>query len=489
MANRSVRRVLGAGALALGVLVAVLLTRTLTVASRQIELPPAPDLPVDARAAAERLAEAVRLETVTHQDRSQDDRAAFEALHALLRRSYPRAHEVLDVETVADLSLLYTWRGTDPQLAPMVLMAHQDVVPIADPEAWSQDPFGGTIDDTFVWGRGTLDDKQSVLGILEAVEILLAKGFAPKRTVLLAFGHDEEVRGAGARAIAALLRERDQTPHLVLDEGSIIADGIVPGLSRPAALIGITEKGYATLELTARSEGGHSSMPPQHTAAGVLARAVTDLEARPFPYSISKPVARQLDYLGPEMAFGLRLAMTNRWLFGRAIVDTMAGTKAGRAQLRTTTAVTMLAGSPKENVLPARATAVVNFRIKPGETVQSVTQHVRAVVGDGVEVTVRPGASDPPPQSSIDGDAFTVLQRSVAEVFPDAVVAPSLVVATTDARAYAGFAPDVYRFLPLTLTKEDLPRIHGVDERVAIAAHARAIRFYARLIENDAAPD
>ena len=366
-------------------------------------------------------------------------------------------------------------------------MAHQDVVPIANPDAWSHDPFAGDIDDTFVWGRGTLDDKQSVLGILEAVEALLAEGFQPRRTVMLAFGHDEEVRGAGARAIVALLRSRDTVPWMVLDEGSILADGIVPGLSRPAALVGITEKGYATLELTVKTEGGHSSMPPPNTAAGTLARAITALERRPFPSTLSPPVASQLDYLGPEMGFGLRLVMSNRWLLEGAIVDVMSGTKAGRAQLRTTTAVTMLEGSPKENVLPPVAKAVVNFRIKPGDTVATVAQHVRAVVGAEVEVTVRPGASDPPAPSPLDAEPFVVMQRTVAEVFPDAVFAPSLVIATTDARAYAGFADNVYRFAPVPFTKDDLPRFHGVDERIAIADYVAAIGFYARLIENAAA--
>lgn len=482
----TVRRLLAATVVLVAALVAVVVGRTLTASSRQISLPAPPPKALDARAAAERLAEAVRLKTVTHQDASQDDRAAFLALHQLLREHYPRAHETLTVENVADLSLLYTWRGRDPALPPVVLMAHQDVVPIADPAAWSHDPFAGDVDDTFVWGRGTLDDKQSVLGILEAVELLVTEGFAPRRTVMLAFGHDEEVRGSGARAIVALLRSRNTVPWMVLDEGSVIADGIVPGLSRPAALVGITEKGYATLELTVKTQGGHSSMPPPSTAAGMLARAITRLEQQPFPYTLSKPVAAQLDYLGPEMGFGLKLAMTNRWLLKGAITDVMAGTKAGRAQLHTTTAVTMLEGSPKENVLPPVAKAVVNFRIKPGDTVEGVTYHVQQVVGSEVEVTVRPGASDPPPPSPLEAEPFAVMQKTIAEMFPDTVFAPSLVIATTDARAYAGFAENVYRFMPVLFNEDDLPRFHGVDERIAIGAYADAIAFYARLIENAA---
>jgi carboxypeptidase PM20D1 len=483
-----VRRALLALAAGVAILVAVLVGRTLAVTSQQIRAEPPAELAVDAEAAAKRLAQAIRLKTVTHQDPSQDDRAAFEGLHALLAESYPKAHAALKRENVAELSLLYTWSGSDPSLPPVVLMAHQDVVPIANPEAWSKPPFEGVIDGGFVWGRGALDDKQSLLGILEAVEALLAKGFSPKRTILLAFGHDEEVRGSGARAIVELLRGRNLVPYLVLDEGSIIAKGIVPGIEAPVALVGITEKGYATLEITARSQGGHSSMPPAHTAAGVLAGAVAKLEARPFPASISGPVAKQFDFLGPEMGFGLKLAMSNRWLLSGTIEGVMSKTAAGRAQLRTTTAVTMLSASPKENVLPPKASAVVNFRIKPGDTVATVKRHVEAVVGPELEVTVKPGASDPPPASSIESEPFKRIHRTVAEVFPLAVFAPSLVIATTDARAYAGFADNVYRFNPVPFAKSDLPRFHGVDERIAIADHVAAIRFYARLIDNCAQP-
>ncbi|MEZ4441302.1 MAG: M20 family peptidase [Polyangiaceae bacterium] len=480
------RRWLLGGLVVIAVLLAVVLGRTFALTSKQTSPPPIAPRAVDTDGAAKRLAEAVRLRTVTHQDRDQDDRGAFEALHALLRESYPRTHAALGREVLDDLSLLYTWPGSDPGLAPLVLVAHQDVVPIADREAWSRDPFAGTIEEGMVWGRGTLDDKGSLLGILEGVEALLADGFAPKRTVLLAFGSDEEVRGKGAEAIVALLEQRKLTPYLVLDEGSIIADGLVPGIAGKVALVGIAEKGYATMDLVVKAEGGHSSMPPRSTAAGRLATAVTRLETTPLPPAIAGPVAAQLDYLAPHMSFGLRMAMANRWLFGGAVESAFERTKSGSAQLRTTTAVTMLQGSPKENVLPSEARATVNFRIRPGDTVASVKSHVEQLVGPGVEVVVHPGANDPPPVSPIEGAPFATLQQTIGEVFPSTIVAPSLVVATTDARAYARVATHVYRFLPVPFTKEDLPRLHGVDERITVDAHVGAIRFYARLIENAA---
>ncbi len=465
------------------IVLAVCVINALRMPSRQITVDAPKPLAIDVEAAAKRLAEAVRLKTVTRDRGKVEEPAAFDALHALLEESYPQAHEALKREKIAELSLLYTWEGSDPSLAPVVLLAHQDVVPIADPDAWSVPPFEGRISDGFVWGRGTIDDKASVLGILEAVEQLIAGGFTPRRTVLLAFGHDEEVGGLGAKAIVERIAASYPRPYLVLDEGSLIVKGVVPGLSQRVALVGITEKGYATLEVSARAKGGHSSMPPDITATGKLARVITALETNPMPASLDGPVALQFDYLGPEMSFGLKLAMANRWLLGSVVEGAMAKTAAGRAQLRTTTAVTMLDASPKENVLAPTATAVVNFRIRPGETVESIRNHVIATVGDDVEVAVREGANDPPPASPITGEVFSALHETIAAVFPDAVFAPSLVVATTDARHWAGHADNVYRFMPITLSKDDLARFHGVDERIGIETYAESIRFFAALLE------
>jgi carboxypeptidase PM20D1 len=482
-------------ALAVVVLLAsVLLVRTFRFSSRQLTVPAAERLPHDEQAAAERLAAAVRLATVSQQERSNIDHAPFVELHTLIAESFPKTHQALSRETVSKYSLLYIWQGSDPSLEPLLLMAHLDVVPIAagTEDEWVHPPFSGAIADSYVWGRGAIDDKVSVMATLEAVELLIARSFKPQRTVMLAFGHDEEIGGRdGAKAVAARLSQRGLRLHMVVDEGGVVVmPGIVAGIDKPVALIGIAEKGYASMELTAKAKGGHSSMPPKSTAVGILARAVQRVESRPMPASISGPVALQLDHIGPEMKFGMRMALANRWLFGGVIEKLFARKPPTNAMLRTTTAFTMLEGSIKENVLPPEAKAVVNFRIKPGDTVARVKYHVEQVVADPrVSIRVLEGASDPPPVSSIETPAYAAIQRTVHEVLPEAVVAPSLVIAMTDSRHYNSVCDNVYRFMPVRIGPEDIARIHGTNERMGIGNYAEVVQFYARLIQNVAGGD
>lgn len=462
--------------------------RALRLPSRQIQVAPAPVREVDAEAVAARLAEALRIPTiVTSPDPAQLDPAPFRAFADWLAASYPRLHGALARERVSEHSLLYTWPGSDPALAPLLLLAHQDVVPAADPERWTHPPFGGTIADGYVWGRGAIDDKGPLVAICEAIELLLAEGFAPRRTVMLAFGHDEEVGGPhGAVAMAALLAERGVRPALVLDEGFALLDvGTLPGLPGPVAPIGVAEKGYATVEVVARAPGGHSSTPPRTTAAGALARAITRLEEDPFPISVGGVTGSFFAWLAPEMPLPGRVLLGNADLIAPLLSDAVRREPGLNAFLRTTTAVTMLSGSPKENVLPTEAVARVNFRILPGETAETVLARVReTVAAPDVEARLGDEYRDPSPVSSSDGPAFALLQRTIGELFPDAVVAPALVVGGTDARQYHVVADAVYRFAPFRFGPADIRLPHGIDERMAIDNLAGAVRFYARLVEN-----
>jgi carboxypeptidase PM20D1 len=467
-------------------LAAVVLGRALTLPSRQFAVVPAPFLELDERAAAERLAASLRFETVSNQDPAQVSRAAFGAFRGWLAASYPRLHATLARQPIAQHSLLYTWQGSDPDLAPLLLLAHQDVVPVVDAARWTHPPFGGVIADGFVWGRGAIDDKASLVAICEAVEHLLAAGFAPTRTLLLAFGHDEEVGGPrGASAIAQTLAARGVRAELVLDEGMVVAVGALPGIDEPAALIGIAEKGSATIELAVKGAGGHSSMPPRHPYAGIVATAVDHLEAKPLPGGIDGVVGDLFAYLAPEMPLRYRVPLANLWLFGPAVERALAREPATNAMIRTTTAVTMLQGSPKQNVLPQRSTAVANFRIRPGDTSEDVMRHVRRAVDDPrVELAFTRPPREPSPVSPVQGAAFELLARSVAESFPDALVAPALVVGGTDARHYTVVSDAVYRFRPFLFESDSLTRIHGTDERIAIDVFAQGIRFHVRLIQN-----
>ena len=484
------KRLLGAVALALGLLVAVVLLRAATWRSRQVAVTPADPVALDLPAATERLAGALRIPTVSTEDPRDRPAEAFSALHAYLAATFPRAHTALEREVVGRDALLYTWRGQDGRLPPVVLMGHIDTVPVeaGAESAWTHPPFSGTIAGGYVWGRGALDDKMTVAGILEAVEALLRAGLRPRRTVYLAFGADEERGGEeGAALIAARLRDRGVAPGLVLDEGGAVMHDTVPGVKAPVALVGIAEKGFATLELVARAEGGHSMAPPPHTAVGLLARAVGRLEEHPMPADLRGATAALLDHAGPEMAFGMRVLFANRWLFEPLLVRRLAANPNTNAAVRTTTAATIFEGGTKDNVLPIRARARVNFRILPGDSVAAVRRHVEEVVADpAITVTVLDPAAEPSPVSPTDSDGWRLVERTVRQAFPDAVVAPYLVTGGTDARHFAPLTPNVYRFAPTRLTLDDLKRVHGTNERLSVASYAELVRFYAQLLRNAA---
>lgn len=470
-------------------LVIVLLINTLRFTPAQAAVAAIAPVDVDEAAAAQRLAGAVRIPTVSQEGQPVDGQA-FRNLHVYMEQTFPQAHAALRKEVVGEHSLLYTWQGSNAALKPILLLAHLDVVP-ADDEAtaqWTHPPFAGRLADGYIWGRGTMDDKGSAFGMLEAIELLVGQNVQPERTVYLAFGHDEELSGKeGATQIASLLQARNIAPEFVLDEGFFITDGIMPGVAQPVALVGIAEKGFVSLELRVDGEGGHSSVPPPHTAIGVLSAAITKLEANPLPGGIDGVVGHMFDAVGPHMPFVQRLVFANRWLFAPIIERQLAASPTSNALLRTTTAATMIDGGVKENVLPSSASAVVNFRILPGDTSESVIEHVRAVVDDPrVQISVYGAVSEPSGVSSTVATGYQVLEQTIRQVFPDALVAPGQVVGATDSRHYAGLSPNVYRFLPQRLYAEDVERIHGVNERIAVADYAQGIQFYHQLLRNAA---
>ena len=461
----------------------------------EIAVPPADgiaaELDVAKSSAAARLAASVRIQTVSRGPDAPVADEAFLALHAYLAENYPKVHAALGRETVGAYSLLYTWPGRDASRRPILLLAHMDVVPVepGSESAWQRPAFSGDIADGFIWGRGTLDDKVSVLGILEAVERLVAEGFAPERTVYLAFGHDEEVDGpAGAAAIAGLLAERGVRLDFTLDEGGIIAHDIVPGVAPPVALLGVAKKGYLALKLSTETEEcGHSSMPPRSSAIGRLAGAIHRLVTNPMPANLAPPVTDMFDRLAPEMPFILRLAVTNRWLFSPLVTSRLSEARATDATIRTTTAVTQIKGGVKANVLPCAAEAVVDFRILPSDSIAAVKEHVREVIDDPlIEISQHGLANEPPPVSDIESPGFMALQTTVRQIFPDTLPAPHLVIGATDSKHFARIADNNYRFLPIRLGPDETPRIHGIDERISLQNYSEVIRFYIQLLLNAA---
>jgi carboxypeptidase PM20D1 len=485
-------RIIGRIALVLFVaiiaVIAIALARTLMyrppgqVSTAEVRV--VPSVPFDVAQAAQHLSQAVQIQTVSHQNLADDQPAEWAKLHDFLLASYPAAHAAMTREIVGKNTLIYTWKGSDPSLAPILLMAHQDVVPVtAGSEAeWKHPPFSGAIADGAVWGRGSIDDKGSLITLFEGVEALAKTGFRPRRTVMIVSGEDEETHGTGAQAAAALLKSRGIKAQFVLDEGlAEITDNPITG--GKLSLIGTAEKGYATLKVTAKAEGGHSSAPPADGGGVVaLSHAVTAINDRGFPMDFRGPGAAMLQTLAPRASFPVRMAVANAWLFKPMLIKQMGATAAGAAMLHTTIAPTMLQGSPKENVLPQDATAWINYRIAPGDTSAGVMARARAAVGRlPVALSWVDAPSEPSPVSSTASDGWKMISAVAGKVI-GAPVAPSLVTAGTDSRYLQGVASDVYRFQPMAFGPKDIETIHGTNEHLTFENLRQCVDFYARLI-------
>jgi carboxypeptidase PM20D1 len=479
------RRTLLAAAAFVAVVGLVLVANTLRLGPSQRAATPLAPLTVDAAAAAARLAGALRVRTVAGADAAAAS-SAFDALHERLRGDFPRVHAALTREVVGGASLLYTWRGTNESLPPILLLAHQDVVP-ADEGGWTYPPFSGTVEAGAVWGRGALDDKAALMAMLEAVERMLAEGIAPERTVYLAFGHDEETGGLeGARRIAGMLAARGESLELVLDEGLVIVHDVLP-VPAPVALVGVAEKGVMNIELVASAAAGHASMPGRDTAIGGLASALQRIAAEPPPASLDGVAAGLFASLAPEMSFPARLVFANLWLFRPLVERQLTRTASTNALVRTTMVPTVISGGVRDNVLPARAAATLHVRLRPGDSAASALAFVRDRVADE-RIEVRPlgEPTEPAPASPSDSAGFELVAGAIRDVFPDVVVAPGLVLAATDARHFTSLTRQVYRFAPLRLRGDETTRIHGVDERISVTSYVDAIRFYHRLLQTAA---
>jgi carboxypeptidase PM20D1 len=442
---------------------------------------------IDASTAAMHLGEAIRFRTVSLVEET-DDRAQFEQFHAWMQQRYPAFHAVARREIVGELSLLYTWQGSDAAQPPILLLAHQDVVPAPDDtrQQWRVDPFGGVIRDDAVWGRGAIDDKGSLVALLEAAEYLASNGRQPTRTIMFAFGHDEELGGDnGAVRMARKLADRGVRAWFVLDEGLAALDRH-PLTGGPAAMIGISERGSGTLRIRAVGQPGHSSMPPPDTAVSLVSESVGRIHAMPIEQRLEGgPALGMMRALAPELSLTNRMAVSNEWLFAPMLRERLEGNPAARALLGTTLAPTMIQGGVRPNVLPGEATAMINFRIHPRDSAVDLLRAARQQVADMEGVTVE-WAEEPRDASGISSTtstSYALIAALSREMLPDAPVAPGLVLAGTDSRHYADVAENIYRFQPILLTAEDLEMPHGLNERLSVANFERMIRFYVGLME------
>ncbi len=459
------------------IVLGVLIFNTLKLSSKQVAsntLEPV-NLPEDI---FQNLSKAIQFPTISYSEEALPDSTAFFGFHRFLEETFPLTHSKLTLEKINDYSLLYTWKGSDPSKKPIILMSHQDVVPVDEPTLgdWEAGPFEGKITTTDIVGRGTLDDKGTLIGLLEAVEILLEESYQPTRTIYLASGHDEEVGGAnGASAIAAHLKAKGIHAAMTLDEGGYIAENLVPGVDAPVAMVNLSEKGFASFRLIVETNGGHSSAPPRENTIGMLAQAIVDLENNQRPYKLVKPVDYQIEYIGAELPFFKRIAFANPWLFKQPILEAL--------NAHTTTAPTIIHGGIKNNVIPTVAEATINFRILPGETIESVKQHIINTISNKVKVETVGFLTNPSPVSSIDSESFKILEKTIRNMFPNSIVVPGLIGGGTDARYFYELSDDVYRFYPIRISPESRTRFHGIDEKISKDNYTEIIEFSYHLIK------
>lgn len=475
--------------IALWIALAALLVLIAVLVIRAAAFKPAPKAPVapaaypvDETAATTRFQELIRFRTVSNMDPSLEDAAEFTQLQEYLTTAYPAVTAACPREILGRRGMLYRWQGKSDK-NPSVLMAHYDVVPVEEAE-WQEPPFSGLIKDGELWGRGTLDTKGTMHGILEAAEMLISQGFVPKNDVYFAFGGDEEIFGGDAPAIVQELQKRGIQPAFVLDEGGAIVENVFPGVKKPAAVIGIAEKGAICVDVTAKGKGGHASAPPTRQAMGRLGRALHRLETKAMPFTLTKPALEMFDVMGRESTFLFKLIFANLWFFAPVLnlICKMSGGELN-ALVRTTCALTMAQGSKAYNVLPTQATAGVNLRLICGDTIETAMARMQKIIKDD-SVSLQYVSGENPSRVSQTGDeAWHRLEEAISAAYPGVIVSPYLMLAGSDSRHYSKICDHVFRFSGMPLSKEQRGLIHNANERIPLNLIKDTISFFAAVLE------
>lgn len=475
-------------ALALGIVgiliiaIGTLIVRGALFKPEPVEAPDAKPVAVDEDAAVARFQRYIQCKTVSYEDWSQVDENEFQRFRDMLREMYPEIDAVCTCEYVGNTGILYRWPGKHPG-NETVLMAHYDVVPITE-ALWTRPAFEGLVTEGCVWGRGTLDTKGTLFGVMEGVRHQISEGFVPEHDIYMSFAGDEEVSGHGAPDLVAALQSRGVKPKLVLDEGGAIVENVFPGVSCPAALIGLGEKGYMDVKLSMSGGGGHASTPPPHTAVGELAAAVVALESHPFKGALTPPVKEMFQTMGRHSSFLYRIIFSNLGLFG-PLLKAMFKKSGGElnAMVRTTVAATRMEGSKAYNVMPPAASVGLNLRLLETDTMERAKAYIESVVDNPkIKVTVE-GGRNASPCSTTDTEGWRHVTQAILQTWPGVVVSPYLMLAGSDSRHYTAISDTVLRFSAMTLSKEERGMIHGNDERITIKALMETVAFYVRLIE------
>ncbi len=438
----------------------------------------------------ERFSKALQIPTISYSNTARIDSTQFHSFIAFTKEYFPEVHDALDFTLVNDFGMLFRWKSNQAdERKPVLFIGHYDVVPVDSSNIgmWTHPPFSGHDDGEFIWGRGAMDDKGGLMSMLEGIDYLLKNNFNPQRDLWFAFGQDEEVGGInGAAKMGEYLKEQGIEFEFVLDEGMPIVMELHEELPTPVAFIGVTERGNMYLELSVDFEGGHSSLAANETAISILANAITKLSENPVPGRLEGLSLVTLEALAVDSAPLIqRVALSNLWLFRGMVERRMRDMPGADALLGTTAAPTMFFGGVNPNVLPSRATAVINYRIHPRENIDDILEYVRKTIDDPrIEMDLYPGARNPAPISSTESNAYRTIEHTILEVFPDVLTAPSIFLAGTDSRHYRDISDNIYRFRPIRAYADDASRVHGVDERINKNNLLEMVRFQIQLIQN-----
>jgi carboxypeptidase PM20D1 len=476
------KRFLTIAALALLVLTLVVIGKTIiNKPSTQVQSVKLEPLPADA---LQHMSEAIQFATETPNDLYQYDSSLFYSYRKFIEKNYPLIHQKLSRTIIDSFHYIYEWKGTDTAKLPMVLMAHYDVVPVEASaiKLWHAKPYGGEIKEDYIWGRGVLDDKSSMISILEATEAQLKAGFTPKQSIFLCFGADEESNGRGAAAMVKYFQSKKQRFDIVVDEGGEISTEDNKNIQEPIASVGVGEKGYVTMVLSVQRAGGHSSIPEKSSAIGILSKALQTVEEKQMPTRLTPPIKAYLERISSfNTNFIEKMQLSNMWLFEKMVLNNMTNNRSSNALIRTTLVPTVVNSGVRDNVIPTFATAMVNSRILPGESPASVKAYVEKIINDtNVKVSIYPNYETMPSSTTeINSPAFKRVEAAIQSTVKNVVVAPMLMVGATDSRNYRLISDGVINFTPLTNAKG----YHGIDERMLISDFEKCYNFYTILIK------
>lgn len=433
------------------------------------------------------LSEAIKIKTISNIEYDKIDFSEFDRFINFLQNTYKLTHSQLEFTRVNNYGLVYRWIGKSSEIEPILFIAHYDVVPVekGTENDWKYGAFSGEIKEDRIWGRGTLDIKNQVIAIMETVENLLKCGFEPQRDIYIAFGQDEEVGGNnGAKKIASYFNDNNIRFEAVYDEGGIVMTDALESVKSPMALIGIAEKGYCDIKIKVNSDGGHSSMPPRHTALGKIAQIIYKLEKKPMKPRVCMPVHNMLKNICTEMGFAVRIAVQNMWLFKPILIKVLSASPMTNAMIRTTIATTMASASDAPNVLPQNASFVLNARLLPGDTSDDLIQHLKRITKKYNANIEKIQVEEPSKISPIDTIGYKTLKETIKSVFSDSIVTPYLVMGGTDSRKYEVVCDNIYRFTPCQISSSEQNTMHSTNESISIENYNKMLKFYECLITN-----